>query len=94
MHKIQKVTAIPYIHNKGDKKKLTEHNSAVEANTSFEVETSPEVKISLSFQRWNVIIITRGIVLQYSIFLFALFPAVFLLLLEVRAIVVSCLTES
>ena len=37
------------------------------------------------FERWNVIIITRGIVLQYSIFLFVLFPAVFLLLLEVRA---------
>ena len=64
---------------------LTEHNSAVEANTSSEARTPSEVKISLSFRRWSVIVITRGIVLQYSIFLFVLFPAVFLLLLEVRA---------
>ena len=33
----------------------------------------------------HVTIITRGIVRQYSTFLFALFPTVFLLLLEVRA---------
>ena len=49
-------------------------HSAVGANMSSEVGTSSEVKISLSFQRWNVII-TRGIILQYSIFLFGvLFP--------------------
>ena len=84
MYKTQKVTAIPWFYNNGDQEKLTEHNSSVEANTS-EAGISSEVKISLSFQRWNVII-TRGIVLQYSIFLFVLFPAVFLLLLlEVRA---------
>ena len=65
---------------------MTEHNSAVETNTSSEAGTSSEVKISLSFQRWNVTIITRGIVLKYSIFLFVSFPAVFLLLLEVRAL--------
>ena len=40
---------------------------------------------SASRQRWNVTIIARGIALKYSIFLFVLFPAVFLLLLEVRA---------
>ena len=68
-----------------DKDKATEHNSAVEENTSNEAGTSSEVKISLLFQRWNVTIITRGIVLFYSIFLFVLFSAVFLLLLEVRA---------
>ena len=44
-------------------KKLTEHNSAFETNTSSEAETSSVVKIRLSFQRWNVIIIIRGIVL-------------------------------
>ena len=65
---------------------MTEHNSAVETNTSSEAGTSSELKISLSFQRWNVTIITRGIVLKYSIFLFVSFPAVFLLLLEVRAL--------
>ena len=59
----------------GDKEKLIEHNSAIEANTSSEARTSFEVKVSLSFQRWNVIIITRGIVLQYSISLFVLSPA-------------------
>ena len=85
MHKTQKVTAIPWFHNNGNKEKLNEHNSAVEANTSSEAGTSSEVKISLSFQRWNVTIITRGIVVKYSIFLFVLFPTVFLLLLEVRA---------
>ena len=51
------------------------HNSAVGANTPSEARTSSQVKISLSFQRWNVIIITRGIVFRYSIFLFVLFPA-------------------
>ena len=54
-----KVSAIPYFHYNGDKKKLTEHNSAVEANASSKAGTSSEVKISLSFQRWNVIMITR-----------------------------------
>ena len=83
MHKTQKVTGIIWFHNNGNKEKLTEHNSAVEANTSSEAGISSEVKISLSFQRW-IVIITRGIVLQYSIFLFVLFPTVFLLLLEVR----------
>ena len=53
-------------------------------NTSSKAGISSEVKISLSFHRWNVII-TRGIVLQHSVFFFVLFPAVFLLLLEVRA---------
>ena len=77
--------AIPQFHNMEDKDKATEHNSAVEENTSNEAGTSSEVKISLLFQRWNVTIITRGIVLFYSIFLFVLFSAVFLLLLEVRA---------
>ena len=86
MHKTQKVTAISLFHNKGDKEELTEHNSAVETNTSSEAGTSSEVKISLSFQRWNVTIITRGIVLKHSIFLFVSFPTVFLLLLEVRAL--------
>ena len=52
-------------------------HSAVGANMSSEVGTSSEVQISLSLQRWNVII-TRGIVLQYSIFLFGvLFPIFF-----------------
>ena len=37
--------------------------SAVEANTSSVAGTSPEKRISLSFQRWNIFIITRGIVL-------------------------------
>ena len=59
-----------------DKDKATEHNSAVEENTSNEAGTSSEVKISLLFQRWNVTIITRGIVLSYSIFLFVLFSDV------------------
>ena len=68
-----------------DKDKATEHNSAVEENTSNEAGTSSEVKLSLLFQRGIVTIITRGIVLFYSIFLFVLFSAVFLLLLEVRA---------
>ena len=85
MHKTQKVTAIPWFHNNGNKEKLNEHSSAVEANTSYEVGTSSEVKISPLFQRWNVTIITRGIVVKYSIFLFVLFPDVFSLLLEVRA---------
>ena len=53
------VSAIPYFHYNGDKEKLTEHNSAVEANASSKAGTSSEVKISLSFQRWNVIMITR-----------------------------------
>ena len=57
----------------------------MEANTSYGAGTSSEVKISLLFKRWNVTIITRGIVIQYSIFLFVLFPAIFLLLHEVRA---------
>ena len=85
MHKTQKMTAIPYFHNKGDKEKSTKHNSAIEANTSSEEGTSSEVKTSLSFQRWNATIITRGVVLKCSTFLFVLFPADFLLLLEVRA---------
>ena len=52
-------------------------HSAVGANMSSEVGTSSEVQISLSLQRWNVVI-TRGIVLQYSIFLFGvLFPVFF-----------------
>ena len=79
MHKTQKVTAIPWFHNKEDKEKSTEHNSAVEANTSSQAGTSSEVKISLSFEKWNVTIITRGIVLHLHL------PAVFLLLLDVRA---------
>ena len=86
MHKTQKVTSILQFHNNEDKEKLTEQNSAVEANTSSEAGTSSEVRIKLSLQRWNVIIITRGIILQSSLFLFVLFLAVFLLLLEVRAI--------
>ena len=85
MRKAQKVTAIPWFHNNGNKEKLNEHSSAVEANTSYEAGTSSEVKISPLFQRWNVTIITRGIVVKYSIFLFVLFPDVFSLLLEVRA---------
>ena len=85
MRKAQKVTAIPWFHNNGNKEKLNEHSSAVEANTSYEAGTSSEVKISPLFQRWNVTIITRGIVAKYSIFLFVLFPDVSSLLLEVRA---------
>ena len=80
MHKTQKMTAIFY--NKGDKE--AKHNSAIEANTSSEEGTSSEVKTSLSFRRWNATIITRGVVLKCSTFLFVLFPADFLLLLEVR----------
>ena len=74
MHERQKVTAIPLFHNNVNKEKLTEYNSAVEANTSSEAGTSSEERISLSFQRWNIFIITRGIVLYYSVFLFFLFP--------------------
>ena len=40
--------------------KITRHNSAVEANTSSSAGTSSEVKISLTFLRWNVPIITWG----------------------------------
>ena len=83
MHKTQKVTTIPSFHDKGDGEELTEHNSAVKVNTSSEAGTPSEMKISLSLQRWNVTIITRGIALKYSIFPFVSFPAVFLLLLEV-----------
>ena len=54
-----KVSAIPYFHYNGDKEKLTEHNSAVEANASSKAGISSEVKISLSFQRWNVNMTTR-----------------------------------
>ena len=68
-----------------NKEKLTENNAATEASNSYEAGTSSEVKNSLSFQRWNVVIITREILLKYSILLFVLFPVVFLLLLEVRA---------
>ena len=44
MHKTQKVTVISQFHNKGDKEKLTEHNSAFEANTSSKAGTSSEEK--------------------------------------------------
>ena len=81
-----KVSAIPYFHYNGDKEKLTEHNSAVEANASSKAGISSEVKISLSFQRWNVNMTTRWIVLQYSISPFVVFPTVFLLLLVSRTI--------
>ena len=84
MHKTQKVTATPWFHNNGNKEKM-KHSSAVEANTSCEAGTTSEVKISPLLQRWNVTVITRGIVVKYSIFLFVLFPAVFSLLFEVRA---------
>ena len=42
--KTQKVTAILQFHNNGDKNKLTEHNSTLQANTSSEAGTSSEVK--------------------------------------------------
>ena len=44
MHKTQKVTVISQFHNTGDKEKLTEHNSAFEANTSSKAGTSSEEK--------------------------------------------------
>ena len=44
MHKTQKVTVILQFHNKGDREKLTEHNSAFEANTSSKAGTSSEEK--------------------------------------------------
>ena len=46
-----------------NKEKLTENNAATEAINSYEAGTSSEVKNSLSFQRWNVVIITREILL-------------------------------
>ena len=80
------MTAVLLCHSKGNIKKSPEHNSVIEANTSSEAGTSSEEGISLSFQRWNVNIITQGIALSCAIFLFVLFLAVFLLLLKVRTL--------
>ena len=38
--------AISKFHKKGDKENFIEHNSAVEANASWEAGTSSEMKIS------------------------------------------------
>lgn len=46
MQELTKVTVIPWFHNKGNKGKLSEHNSPVEANTSTKAEHSFEEKIS------------------------------------------------
>ena len=55
------MTAVLLCHSKGNIKKSPEHNSVIEANTSSEAGTSSEEGISLSFQRWNLNIITQGI---------------------------------
>lgn len=62
--KQQKVTVISEFHNKDNKGKLTEHNFTIEVNISSETVNTSEEKISLSFERWNVTIMTCGLVIQ------------------------------